>query len=82
MALAQRDPKAKAVPADPNPLYACAVVYAPDDKDKKGVAVVKSWMAFDPRYGPETQEQLDWHIANEIPGANQWEVGKACHNFR
>lgn len=84
MALATRaldDPKRKkAVDVDFNPLYASAVVYT--GEPGKSVGVIKSWMAFDPKYGPDSQEQIDWHIANSTPGAEQWEVGKPCHNFR
>lgn len=40
--------------------------------------VVQSWMAFDPKYGPETQEQIDWHVKRGTPGANTWDIGVPC----
>lgn len=55
---------------DPNPMYACDV-----DPETGEVHV---WMAFDPRYGPESQEQIDWHIKRQTPGSDTWEVGVPC----
>jgi hypothetical protein len=37
---------------DPNPLYSC---------DTGPGGTIKSWMAFDPDYGPQSQSQIDWH---------------------
>ena len=61
---------------DPNPLYACEVVPHPLDPE---VGVVKTWMAFDPRYGPESERQIEWHRRAGTPGASSWEVGKPVH---
>lgn len=36
---------------------------------------------FDPRYGPDSQSQIDWHIARGTPGAETWEVGKPAHPY-
>lgn len=33
------------------------------------------WMAFDPQYGPQSEEQIEWHRANNTHGAETWEVG-------
>lgn len=57
---------------DPNPLYACQVVY----DEETGIGMILDWMAFDPKYGPESQAQIDWHIAHDHPNASEWEVGK------
>lgn len=54
---------------DPDPIYACDVT-----KDGK----ILHWMAFDMRYGPENQAQIDWHLNNGTPGASRWEIGKPC----
>ncbi len=56
---------------DPSPLYALAL--GPPSTD--GVRQVRSWMAFDPQYGPEQERQITWHIEHETPGAETWEVG-------
>ena len=40
-----------------------------------------SWMAFDPKYGPENQKQIDWHIRNDTRGAENWEVGHPTRPF-
>ena len=55
---------------DPNPQYACAV-----DKETGQVHV---WMAFDPKYGPETEAQIQWHKDHGTPGAETWEIGVPC----
>ena len=52
---------------DPNPLYAVKV-----DSDGH----LHHWMAFDPRYGPEAERQITYHIDNGTPGAELWEVGQ------
>jgi hypothetical protein len=54
-----------------NPLYACEV--GPPDED--GHRPVLNWMAFDPKYGPESVAQIEWHVAHGTPGAELWEVG-------
>ena len=50
---------------DPSPLYAVDLVDG----------VFEHWMAFDPRYGPENKEQIEWHVDHKTPGAELWEVG-------
>lgn len=50
---------------DPNPLYAVA-------RDGDNFA---HWMAFDPRHGPESEAQIEWHLEHNTPGAELWEVG-------
>lgn len=57
--------------ADPNPVYACQVVRTTD-----GEGQVLHWMAFDPRYGPSSESQIDWHVKHGTPGAELWEVGQ------
>lgn len=58
-----------------NPEYACETTTVRDaDGNVLGQAVL-NWMAFQKRYGPETQEQIDWHIAHGTPGAEKWKVG-------
>jgi hypothetical protein len=37
--------------------------------------------AFDPRYGPDTQEQIDWHLRRGTPGAEGWEVGQPAKPY-
>lgn len=32
-------------------------------------------MAFLRNYGPERQDQIDWHVAHGTPGAESWEIG-------
>ncbi len=56
---------------DPNPLYASETVY-----DSEGNGQVLHWMAFDPRYGPSSDSQIEWHIKRGTPGAELWEVGQ------
>lgn len=58
---------------DHNPLYSCQVEYRTIGTIQVGV--VHSWMAFDPKYGPENQEQIEWHLKHQTPGAELWEVG-------
>jgi hypothetical protein len=61
---------------DPSPYYACEVTEVKDsDGNVLGKAVL-NWMAFDPKYGPDDQEQIDWHIAHGTPGAAKWKVGE------
>ena len=63
-------PKARDLPGAPNdPLYSL-------DINKHGR--VSHFMAFDCRYGPESQAQIDWHVKNGTPGAETWEVGVPC----
>lgn len=56
-----------------NPLYAMEVIPVGDGT---GRSVIKHWMAFDPYYGPESEKQIEWHVAHGTPGAETWEVGK------
>ena len=37
--------------------------------------------AFDPRYGPATEEQIEWHRKRGCPGAETWEVGQPARPF-
>lgn len=57
--------------AHTNPLYSCEVLGKPGDE----VRLVATWMAFDPKYGPESDKQIEWHVAHGTPGAETWEVG-------
>lgn len=63
---------------DPSPLYACEVVPVKDAAGNTVAKIVFSWMAFDPQHGPDTEKQIDWHVSHGTPGAETWEVGKAC----
>lgn len=54
---------------DPSPEFACEVT-----KDGR----IRSWMAFDPRYGPENEEQIEWHRRKGTPGAQNFKVGVPC----
>lgn len=36
---------------------------------------------FDPRYGPDTQEQIDYHVERGTPGADTWEVGEPAKPY-
>ncbi len=54
---------------DGSPEFACQVT---------SEGRVLSWMAFDPRYGPESESQIEWHRKSGTPGADRWEVGKPC----
>lgn len=72
MALRQKDDKEARF--DPNPIFACRVVY--DEETKIGHIVHD--VAFDPKYGPDSQHQIDWHREMETPGAETWEVGVPC----
>lgn len=57
---------------DPSPEWACVLV-----KDEgTGLGRVSSWVAFDPRYGPETEAQIEYWQRRGYPGADTWEVGK------
>lgn len=56
-----------------NPLYSMEIVPHPYEVGKY---VIKHWMAFDPEYGPESEKQIEWHVAHGTPGAEAWEVGK------
>ena len=72
MPFVRRDGKRVWVDDDPgdahtNPVYSVGV--------REGGRLDHS-MAFDPKYGPERQEQIDWHIHHRTPGAETWEVGK------
>jgi hypothetical protein len=58
---------------DPDPLFAVDLIPGPD-----GITYVNHGVAFDCRYGPESQEQIDWHIKNGTPNAERWEVGVPC----
>jgi hypothetical protein len=51
---------------DPSPLYAV---------ERQADGTFSHWMAFDPKYGPASQAQIDWHIEHGTPGAEDWEVG-------
>jgi hypothetical protein len=59
------DERERALPYSYNPEHAVA---------RHGYAFVH-WMAFDPQYGPQSQEQIEWHRKNRTPGAESWEVG-------
>lgn len=65
---------------NPDPELACEVEYGLVPGYPK-VGVIHSWMAFDARYGPEHQRQIDWHIENGTEGAETWEVGKPAKPF-
>jgi hypothetical protein len=65
---------------DPNPLYACHIERGLVPSNP-GIGVVHSWMAFDPRYGPENEDQIEWHINHGTPGAETWEIGKPAAPF-
>jgi hypothetical protein len=54
-----------------NPMFSCEVLGKKGDEHRP----VVNWMAFDPRYGPDTEAQIAWHIAHGTPGAETWEVG-------
>lgn len=62
---------------DSDPLLAVDVVYADD-----GLGYMDNRMAFDASYGPESQEQIDWHQRHDTPGAAGWEVGVPVSGFR
>jgi hypothetical protein len=38
-------------------------------------------IAFDPRYGPPTQECIDAHVKRGTPGATEWEVGEPAKPY-
>ena len=73
MALHQRKDAGKKARFDYNPIYAADVV----TDEETGVGVISNWMAFDPKYGPESERQIEWHKEHGTPGAEKWEVGKA-----
>lgn len=52
---------------DPSPEYAVLVDPA--------TGFVHHWIAFDPRYGPESEKQIEWWRDHGYPGAEDWEVG-------
>lgn len=56
-----------------NPEYSCDVEYV--EVGGQRIGIVQNWMAFDPRYGPENQQQIDWHIAHGTPRAESFEIG-------
>lgn len=75
MALHQRKDAGKKVRFDYNPIYASAIVM----DEETGHGFVSNWMAFDPKYGPESEKQIEWHRDHGTPGAEKWEVGKPIH---
>lgn len=62
---------------DHDPMLAVAVEYVEGPGGQK-LGVVQNWMAFDPRYGPENEQQIEWHVAHGTPGAEKFEVGVPC----
>ena len=38
-------------------------------------------MAFDPKYGPVTEAQIEYHRKRKTPGAEEWEVGQPAKPF-
>jgi hypothetical protein len=61
--------------ATTNPYFSCETTEVKDqDGNVLGKAVL-NWMAFDPKYGPENEQQIEWHVAHGTPGAEKWEVG-------
>lgn len=67
-------PEPKRAVYDPNPIYAVDIL-----KDEEtGHGRVLTWMSFDPKYGPETEEQISWHQRHDTPGSDTWEVGIPC----
>jgi hypothetical protein len=64
VALLKQDPQFQ---FDPSPLFALEVT---------AEGRVRHWMAFDPAYGPESQDQIDWHVRAGTEGAQRWEVGQ------
>jgi hypothetical protein len=57
----------KALEYDPSPEFAVEI---------RSDGTVSHFMAFDHRYGPESQDQIDFFKRRNYPGADKWEVGK------
>lgn len=58
---------------DHGPLWAAE--FGPPDHN--GHRHLIQWMAFDPRYGPETQEQIDYFTDRGVD-TSEWKVGERC----
>lgn len=65
---------------DPDPILACEVEWR-DLPSGSRIGVVHNWMAFDCRYGPDEQAQIDWHVKHGTRGAESWEVGQPVPGF-
>lgn len=58
---------------DPGPRFACEV----QEPDENGHRQITHWMAFDPKYGPESQAQIDWFTDRGVD-TSEWKVGESC----
>lgn len=53
---------------DPSPEYAVEV---------RSDGAVSHFMSFDPRYGPESDDQIAYFQRRNYPGSDSWEIGKS-----
>lgn len=60
-----------AAPPDPSPEFTVELV-----RDERGIGHFDHRFAFDPRYGPEHESQIEYHEAKGHWDTTDWEVGQ------